>query len=158
MSREWVAKTHFPINHYRSKVVLCIIFYILLLNLKHFNLKNLYPFWRIPWVFLVNRCRKRWKMATDSVWVSYHPWEALKIAPVRGKSQRMINLHMHHYNYSPQKYSNINTGLSTRSSALPLTNELMDHGGGEDHVFITFKWDLSESLFKQTPVFTHMED
>lgn len=60
---------------------------------------------------------------------------------------------MHDYNHSPQKYSNINTGLSTRSSALPLTNELMDHEGGEDHVFITFKWDLSESLSKQTPVF-----
>jgi len=46
------------------------------------------------------------------------------------KSQLVINLHMHDYNHSPQKYSNINTGLSTRSSALPLTNELMDHKGG----------------------------
>lgn len=125
---------------------------------KTFQLKKFISILENSLGFPCESVQKRWKMATDSVWVSYHPWEALKIAPVRGKSQRMINLHMHHYNYSPQKYSNINTGLSTRSSALPLTNELMDHGGGEDHVFITFKWDLSESLFKQTPVFTHMED
>lgn len=119
---------------------------------KFITFHQIYIFFMgFPW----ESVQKRWKNVHR---FSVGQSSFLQITPVRVKSQSMINLHMHDYNHSPQKYSNINTGLSTRSSTLPLTNELMDHGGGEDHVFITFKWDLSESLFKQTPVFTHMED
>lgn len=58
------------------------------------------------------------------------PKRLLKLHHSVVKIQLVINLHIHNYNHSPQKYSNINTGLSTRSSALPLTNELIDHRGG----------------------------